>query len=314
MEIYPGVHEIKSVFGDRYLQQYLFVGDRIVLIDAGVVATPAESIFPYMEKIGLAPERLSLVIAMHADADHHGGLAAVKRISRGSAIACHRADLDLIENPERLYQDRYNFLAHDHGLGFGREGMVHCPERCSIDEAFSGGESVQLAKDWSLDLWHVPGHSAGHMAAYDARHRAAFTSDAVQSNGYPTIDAGLAFGPTYYTVEAYLATINFLENKPIEHMYSGHWPAAHDGGVADFLRSSRDFVECADDLLIRYLRDRHSSATLREILGDLSSKLGDWPDSGAPFLQFALYGHLERLSQIGTVRKIASMPVEYELV
>jgi hypothetical protein len=40
MEIFPNIHEIRSVFGDRYIQQYLFVGDRIVLLDAGVLATP----------------------------------------------------------------------------------------------------------------------------------------------------------------------------------------------------------------------------------------------------------------------------------
>jgi glyoxylase-like metal-dependent hydrolase (beta-lactamase superfamily II) len=314
MQIYPGVHDIKSVFGDRYLQQYLFVGDRIVLLDAGVATTPAESIFPYMEKIGVAPERLSLVIAMHADADHHGGLAAIKHSSPTTSIACHRADLDLIENPERLYQDRYNFLAHDHGLGFGREGMVHCPERCAIDEAFSGGESIQLAKDWALHLWHVPGHSAGHLAAYDPKHCAAFTSDAVQSSGYPTIDAKPAFGPTYYAVEAYLATIHFLENKPIEHMCSGHWPAAHGAGVAEFLKTSRDFVLRADDLVKKYFRERRSNITLRQILAELSSRLGDWPDSAAPFLQFALYGHLDRLCQTGVIRRLATTPVEYELV
>jgi len=195
MQIYPGVHEIQSVFGDRYIQQYLFVGDRIVLLDAGVATTPPESIFPYMEKIGLAPERLSLVIAMHADADHHGGLAAIKRISRGTAIACHRADLDLIEDPERLYQDRYNFLAHGHGLCFGREGMVRCPNRCAIDEAFAGGESIQLAKDWSLDLWHVPGHSAGHLAAYDAKHRAALRATRYSRTGIQRSMPSLRSGP-----------------------------------------------------------------------------------------------------------------------
>ena len=50
MEIFPNVHEIKSVFGNRWVQQYLFVGDIVVLLDAGVAKTPAESIFPYMEK------------------------------------------------------------------------------------------------------------------------------------------------------------------------------------------------------------------------------------------------------------------------
>ena len=56
MEIFPNVHEIRSVFGDRYIQQYLFVGERIVLLDAGVFATPEAAIFPYLKKIGIAPE------------------------------------------------------------------------------------------------------------------------------------------------------------------------------------------------------------------------------------------------------------------
>ena len=313
MEIFPNVHEIKSVFGNRYVQQYLFVGEMVVLLDAGVAKTPAESIFPYMEKIGVRPERLALVVAMHADADHHGGLPAMKDASKNTLLACHKDDLTLIESPDRLYQDRYNFLAHDHGLGFGREGMVNCPEGRKIDLVLSGSESIQLAKDWTLRFWHVPGHSAGHLAAYDQKNRAAFTSDAVQSNGYPTTDGKMAFGPTYYTVNAYLATVQFLENMPIEHLYSGHWPSMHGTGVSAFLNSSREFVLRADELLTRYFRAHHSGITLKQILADLSGKLGDWPDSMAPFLQFALYGHLQRLEQQGVIRKQDSRPVQYNL-
>jgi glyoxylase-like metal-dependent hydrolase (beta-lactamase superfamily II) len=187
MEIFPNVHEIRSVFGNRWVKQYLFVGDIVVLLDAGVAKTPAESIFPYMEKIGISPARLAIVVAMHADADHHGGLPAVKDASKNTLLACHRDDLTLIESPERLYQDRYNFLSREHGLGFGREGMVNCPEGRKIDMVLSGSESIQLAKDWALRFWHVPGHSAGHLAAYDEKNHAAFTSDAVQANGYPIL-------------------------------------------------------------------------------------------------------------------------------
>jgi glyoxylase-like metal-dependent hydrolase (beta-lactamase superfamily II) len=313
VEIFPNVHEIKSVFGNRYVQQYLFAGETVVLLDAGVVTSPVESIFPYMKSIGLRPERLSMVVAMHADADHHGGLPAIKDASRNTLLACHKDDLTLIESPERLYQDRYNFLAQDHGLGFGREGMVHCPKDCSIDAIFSGGETVQLAKNWTLQFWHVPGHSAGHLAAYDSRNRAAFTSDAVQSGGYPTTDGKMAFGPTYYTVDAYLATVQFLESMPIEHMYSGHWPASHGAAVATFLDSSREFVLRASELLIDYFRAHRNRITLKQILADLSSRLGDWPESTSPFLQFALHGHLERLTQNGVIRRQATHPVEYTL-
>lgn len=55
------------------------------------------------------------------------------------------------EPPERLYQDRYNFLSREHGLGFGREGMVNCPEGRKIDMVLSGSESIQLAKIGRFD-------------------------------------------------------------------------------------------------------------------------------------------------------------------
>lgn len=314
MQIFPNVYEIQSVFGNRHVQQYLFVGDIVVLLDAGVAKTPVETIFPYMQKIGVKPERLSIVVAMHADADHHGGLPGIKDAAPGALLACHREDLTLIESPERLYQDRYNFLARDHGLGFNRDGMVNCPEGRKIDLVLSGGETIQLAKDWTLRFWHVPGHSQGHLAAYDERNHAAFTSDAVQANGYPSIEGGMAFGPTYYTVDAYLSTVQFLENLPIEHMFTGHWPASHGAGVGAFLDHSRQFVLRADELLGAYFRAHHGGITLKKILADLSGKLGDWPDAMAPFLQFALHGHLTRLEQRGIVARSASSPVEYRLV
>jgi glyoxylase-like metal-dependent hydrolase (beta-lactamase superfamily II) len=314
MQVLPGVHEIKSVFGNRYVQQYLLVGDTAVLLDAGVASTPNESIFPYLDKIGMPPRRIAITIAMHADADHHGGLAAIRDASPGTLLACHQADLELIQHPELLYQRRYNFLAEEHELGFGREGMVFCPRECKIDTALAGGETIQLASDRPLHVWHVPGHSDGHLAVYDEKNRAAFTSDAVQAGGYPTIDGKMAFGPTYYTVDAYLATVQFLENKPVEHLFSGHWPAAHGAEVRIFLDRTREFVLRADELLRTYLGNHNNGVTLKQILADLGPKLGSWPEDTAPFLQFALYGHLARLRQQGLVRSNDSRPVEWRLV
>lgn len=239
MQIFPNVYEIKSLFGDRYIQQYLFVGEKVVLLDAGIIGTPNDAIFPYMEKIGVSPQRLSLVIAMHADSDHHGGLPAIKDASPSTVLACHEGDRELIEDPERLYAERYNFLAREHGLGFGREGMVYSPRPCKIEAKLSANELIEISPEWNLRVWHVPGHSEGHLAIYDEKNRAAFTSDAVQAGGYPTVTGGTAFGPTYYTVNAYLATIEFLENQPIEHLFTGHWPSTHYEQTRKFLAIAR---------------------------------------------------------------------------
>lgn len=314
MQIFPNVHEIKSVFGDRYIQQYLFVGNMTVLLDAGVVRTPESAIFPYLEKIGISPQRLSMVVAMHADGDHHGGLPVIKDASHSTLLACHKGDRRLIEDPEYLYQNRYNFLARDHELGFGREGMVHSPRSCQIDVMLEANETLQLAPDWRLQVWHVPGHSDGHLAVYDEKNRAAFISDAVQAAGYVTIAGTMAFGPTYYAVDAYLATVQFLEGKPIEHVFSGHWPALHGPAVKDFLAQSREFVERADVAIKAYLGSHRSGVTLKQLTYALGRTFGTWPDDTAPFLQFAFYGHILRLEQLGVVRSSQTVPVEYFLV
>jgi glyoxylase-like metal-dependent hydrolase (beta-lactamase superfamily II) len=312
-QIFPNVYQIRSVFGNRFLYQYLFLADTTVLLDTGVANTPNSVIFPLLEKLGVSPRRISLVITTHADADHQGGLAAIKEASPGTLLACHQDDRRLIEDPEFLYQHRYNFLAQDHNLGFGREGMVNCPEGCRIDLLLSAGETLQIASDWRLQIWHVPGHSAGHLAVYDEQNRAAFTSDAVQGNGYPSTDGKMAFGPTYYAVESYLAAVQFLEKMPIEHLYTGHWPGLHGAEISDFLLSSREFVNTADMLLHTYFRSRHGGVTLKQILADLSPKLGTWPDEAAPFLQFAIYGHLVWMKQRGIVIEDNARPILWSL-
>jgi glyoxylase-like metal-dependent hydrolase (beta-lactamase superfamily II) len=310
VEVLPGVHEIKSQLGDRHIQQYPFVGEQVTLLDSGVFSTPESTIFPFLEKIGVAPNSLSVVIAMHADADHHGGLSAIRSIAPSVTLACHAADRPLIESPEYLYQHRYNFLAHDHGLRSGREGMIYCPNTVKIDALFNDGETIEASADWKLNVWHVPGHSDGHLAIYDGKNRAVFTSDAVQADGYPTVAGKMAFGPTYYAVNSYLATIAFLDGQPIKHLYSGHWPAAHGCQVREFLSRSRDFVDDTEHLIGSYLKE-HRRVTLKDLLRSVSPRLGTWPPENADMLQFALYGHLQRLKDRGLVGVSRTSPVEF---
>ncbi|MCZ2077676.1 MAG: MBL fold metallo-hydrolase [Bryobacterales bacterium] len=313
MELFPGVHRIESVFGGRLLFQYLFAGDRIVLVDTGIGSTPHEAIFFYLEEIGISAKSISMVIITHPDLDHHGGVSAIKDASPNAVLACGRQDAAEIEDKEVLYRKRYNFLAERHGLGFGREAMSLCPGTRKMEVLFKGNERIELAPGRALETWHVPGHSAGHLALYDAKHRAVFTSDAVQGNGYPTVEGGMAFGPTYYVVSSYLSTIAFLEQQPIEHLFGGHWPAMHGPEVGRFLARSRSFVQRADELIVAFLKNHTRGATLREILYAINPRLGDWPQDAAPFLQFAAYGHVSALCQAKRVKASDESPVRYRL-
>src|SRR5438128_457355 len=118
MELYKNAYQIQSLYGGRNLFQYLFVGERSVLIDSGVAETPENAIFPYMDKLKIDPQRLSLVVTTHPDLDHQGGNSTVKTVVRRAQLACGEADREMVEDPHSLFRLRYNFAKREHGVGF----------------------------------------------------------------------------------------------------------------------------------------------------------------------------------------------------
>ena len=111
MELYPHVYRIQSLFAGRNLFQYLLVGDKTVLVDTGIAQTPEQVIFPYMDSLQLSPQRLTLAVTTHADTDHQGGNAAIKRASPGTWLSCGAADRALVEDPRALYDYSLQFSA-----------------------------------------------------------------------------------------------------------------------------------------------------------------------------------------------------------
>src|SRR5580704_2738111 len=122
MQLYPGAYQISSIYKDgRFLFQYLLVGERVLLVDSGIAETPGNSIFPYMDKLDLNPERLTMVITTHPDLDHQGGNSAIRESAPGAILACGEADRHLVEDPGCLFRERYNFLRDEHRVGMGDE-------------------------------------------------------------------------------------------------------------------------------------------------------------------------------------------------
>lgn len=204
MELYNGVYQIQSLFAGRNLFQYLFVGDNIVLVDTGIAETPEKTVFPYLDKLKINPQRLTLVVTTHADLDHQGGNDSIKRASPNTWLACGVADRALVEDPGALYDQRYNFLKEEHGVGFDAEPSPDAGKPRKVDLCFTGGETIRLRDDWELEVLHVPGHSHGHLALYDAKRRAAFVGDAIHGRGCPKATGRLAIPVTYYYVDIYL--------------------------------------------------------------------------------------------------------------
>ncbi|HLW78347.1 MAG TPA: MBL fold metallo-hydrolase [Terriglobia bacterium] len=312
MELYPNAYQIQSLYGGRNLFQYLFVADNVVVVDTGIAATPEQTIFPYLDRLKLKPERLTMAITTHADLDHQGGNDAIKRTATRAWLACGEADRALIEDPSCLFDRRYNFLRAEHGVGFDAQPSPDAGKPRRMDVSFAGGEKVRLSDGWELEVLHVPGHSAGHLALYDARHRAAFVGDAIHGRGCPKATGGLAIPVTYYRVDIYLSTLRYLEGLAIQTLYSGHWPVMHGEEIGDFIAESRQTVELLDRAILGGLGKNPGGLTLKELMQCAADAVGDWPEDGRHLAMFPVKGHMDRLEARGKVKIVpGTRPVKW---
>ena len=145
MELYKNVFQISSLYGGRYLFQYLFAGKRLVLLDSGIADTPRSAILPFIDSLGIDPARLSMLITTHPDTDHQGGNAAIRKAAPNALVACGESDRRLVQDPANLYAERYNYLKNEHGLAVADEPSPDAGSYCRIDIGLGGGEKISLA-------------------------------------------------------------------------------------------------------------------------------------------------------------------------
>ncbi len=314
MELYRNVYQIQSLYGGRNLFQYLFVGENAVLVDTGIAETPEKVIFPYMDRLKLAPSRLTFAVTTHADLDHQGGNDAIKRTSPGTFLGCGEGDRAMIEDPHALYDQRYNFMRAEHGVGFDADPIPDAGRKRAMDVSFSGGERIRLGDGWSLEVLHVPGHSHGHLALYDPAHRAAFVGDAIHGRGCPKATGGMGIPVTYYFVDIYLSTLRYFEGLAIDTLYSGHWPVMRGEEIRDFIAESRQTVELLDRIILDNLGKHPAGLSLRELIDAVATAVGDWPKESWNLAMFPVWGHMKRLEERGKARAVrGTKPVKWQL-
>jgi glyoxylase-like metal-dependent hydrolase (beta-lactamase superfamily II) len=315
MELYKNTYQIQSLYGGRNLFQYLFLGEMPVLVDSGIAQTPDKTIFPYLDKLHVNPEQLRLVITTHPDLDHQGGNHAIKQAAPRAWLACGAADRELVEHPRALFDKRYNFLREDHEIELFPGEVEPSPDAghaCKVDVTFRGGERIRLGDDWELEVLHVPGHSRGHLALYDARHRAAFVSDAIHGRGCPKASGELAIPVTYYYLDLYLSTLRYFEALSIDVLYSGHWPVMRGEEVRDFIAESRQTVELIDRAILSSLDKNPAGLTMKELVDTVADAVGEWPRESWALAAFSVKGHMDRLEELGKARRAqGSHPVRW---
>jgi glyoxylase-like metal-dependent hydrolase (beta-lactamase superfamily II) len=299
VEPYPGAHLIECEINGRPLYLPLLrEGPEAMLIDCGTRFHAQDDVPRALTHLGIKREELTWLLITHPDGDHCGGSAEIKRQHPAVRIACGEADRAMIESPDYLYTFRYDAYRQNHGIFFDaktEQEIRNCsthPQNVTL--TFIGGETFQLGPNRILEIWHLPGHSHGHLGVFDRKHGVLYYGDAIQGAGYRSLAGTWTLCPTYLYVEPYLQTIRTIENSGVKMIVGCHWPIARTPEtIRQFCAESRAFVLLADRLTEQYLRNHDSGTSLRELCEKLSSQLGEWPHEVCLELANALSGHLD---------------------
>jgi hydroxyacylglutathione hydrolase len=150
---------------DRHVYSYIVFGDKITLIDCGVMG--AETIiFDYIKKNGRDPEEISMVILTHSHPDHLGSLKAVQQATR-CHVAAHDAEKDWIKDTEKQFKERP--VPGFHNLVGGS---------VAVDRLLADGEIVEVGKT-SCQVVHTPGHSRGSITLLFENEKVMMTGDSL---------------------------------------------------------------------------------------------------------------------------------------
>lgn len=314
VEVVDGIHRIEAPLGERYVACYLIVGaEGALLLDTGVVASPAGSILPYARSIGLAPERIRWAVASHCDVDHMGGDAAFRAAAPGAILVAHAADRALIEDVDAIVERRYREFAADHDIDIDAGTVAWCHHVAAaapVGLALTGPAWVDLGGR-RVELFPTPGHSPGSLSVWDERTRAALTSDAVLGSTLHLADGRPAFPPTYRRPGPYRATIAGIERRDPAWLLAAHEPVMDRRAGREFLAESRTFADLLETGALDALRD--GPRTTRELIEVLAPRVGPWDRSAWDLLAYGLVGHLEELAEQAVVDRLPQRPVRWRL-
>lgn len=268
---------------------YLFPGDPVTLIDAGVDTPPArEAVVAALSAAGREPADVARILVTHAHLDHYGGAVWLQEAS-GCQVLVHEDDLAMATNPDWRETERAIFPA----LGFTAEEVEQFFEGGDHDwptptftpladgEAFAAGSSTLRAE-------HHPGHTPGHVWICDEASGALFTGDYLIAN-HPT-NAGLERDPSHPSgraqlLEAYNRGLRELEQRDAPVLFPSHGPPITDHRallarrLAKTERRTRSVLEALREagtttavaLGRRMYRDRMN--TNWEVVADLAGRL-----------------------------------------
>ncbi len=172
MKIAENIHIVPGVVGNSYL---LVDSDGLTLIDTGIPGS-AIKILNFIKRMGYAKKDLNRILLTHADWDHAGSVARLKRVTsarvyaslyEARAVASGRFPRSL--RTDNLFYKPIFALAE----GLGRVSPAH------VDETLSDGQVLPVLD--GLCVVDTKGHTPGHLSFFAPSAGILFSGDSILS-------------------------------------------------------------------------------------------------------------------------------------
>jgi len=172
MEIVPNVHVIPSLTANPFL---LIDPNGLTLIDTDIPGS-APRILKYIQRLGYALRDLNRILLTHADYDHAGSVAALKKATgarvyaslfEARAVAAGRFPRSL--TTDNIFVKPFFALAE-------RLGRFH---PAHVDETLTEGQVLPVLN--GLHVVDSQGHTPGHLSFFAPSLRILFSGDSIVS-------------------------------------------------------------------------------------------------------------------------------------
>ncbi len=180
--------------------------DKDMLVDSGMGIVPLKS------EVALLRERPVACVATHCHYDHVGGQHEFdERLS-------HRAEAAIMAAPTRANTVADRFVTEDLFLAAPPQGLdvaAYNVAPAAPTRAVDDGDVIDLGNR-VFEVMHLPGHSPGSIALWEAASGTLFSGDIVYD--------GELFDHLYHSdIDLYIASLQRLRTLPVQVVRGGHF-------------------------------------------------------------------------------------------
>lgn len=175
-----------------------------ILIDTGFGSDANETV-QLIQRAGVAPEQLNLVVNTHYHSDHVGGNHHLQK-NYGVMIAAHKWDAHLINTCDTE--------------ACSAQWLDQIVEPYHVNKILSDYDEIDTGSR-TIQVLHTPGHTLGHIALYDSREEVLICGDLFHQNDVGWLNV---FREGVSSIHRSLESLDRLAKLPLRRAFPGHGP------------------------------------------------------------------------------------------